>query len=163
MHGHDFYVVGQSSGAFDGDLTALNTTNPPRRDVALLPGNGYIALAFQLDNPGTWLGEALSLPSLSRIAHLFLTREIAQYIVTSHGIRARALLWRSSRMRAPSYPQHCPRTSKQLSTTRALLGTLMYRMRSTRRMTLESDRVTRSKQMTAKSFAVCMSRISGEP
>lgn len=56
MHGHDFYVVGQSTGSFDGDLTALNTTNPPRRDVATMPGNGYIALAFQLDNPGTWLG-----------------------------------------------------------------------------------------------------------
>ena len=30
-------------------------TNPPRRDVATLPGNGFLALAFQLDNPGAWL------------------------------------------------------------------------------------------------------------
>lgn len=29
--------------------------NPPRRDVASLPGNGYLAIAFKLDNPGAWL------------------------------------------------------------------------------------------------------------
>ena len=29
--------------------------NPPRRDVALLPANGYLLLAFKTDNPGTWL------------------------------------------------------------------------------------------------------------
>lgn len=30
-------------------------TNPSRRDVATLPGNGYLAIAFKLDNPGAWL------------------------------------------------------------------------------------------------------------
>lgn len=55
LHGHDFWVVGQADGNFDGDISALNTANPPRRDVASLPGNGYLALAFKLDNPGTWL------------------------------------------------------------------------------------------------------------
>jgi hypothetical protein len=29
--------------------------NPPRRDVASLPGNGYLAIAFKKDNPGSWL------------------------------------------------------------------------------------------------------------
>ena len=33
----------------------LNLNNPPRRDVALLPANGYLVLAFKSDNPGSWL------------------------------------------------------------------------------------------------------------
>ena len=33
----------------------LNRTNPPRRDVALLPANGYLIIAFKSDNPGAWL------------------------------------------------------------------------------------------------------------
>lgn len=30
-------------------------TNPPRRDTAILPSLGHLAIAFRLDNPGTWL------------------------------------------------------------------------------------------------------------
>jgi hypothetical protein len=33
----------------------LTYTNPPRRDTALLPGGGWLALAFPTDNPGAWL------------------------------------------------------------------------------------------------------------
>ena len=33
----------------------LKLDNPPRRDVALLPRNGFLVLAFRADNPGTWL------------------------------------------------------------------------------------------------------------
>jgi hypothetical protein len=33
----------------------MNLINPPRRDVASLPGNGHLAIAFPLDNPGSWL------------------------------------------------------------------------------------------------------------
>ena len=40
---------------FDGTTSSFNTANPPRRDVATLPGNGYLAIAFRLDNPGAWL------------------------------------------------------------------------------------------------------------
>ena len=29
--------------------------NPPRRDTAMLPQGGFIALAFKPDNPGSWL------------------------------------------------------------------------------------------------------------
>lgn len=29
--------------------------DPERRDVAILPQTGYIAMAFQLDNPGAWI------------------------------------------------------------------------------------------------------------
>ncbi|KAK3938958.1 Cupredoxin [Diplogelasinospora grovesii] len=55
LHGHDFWVLAQTTGMFDGTASSFNTANPPRRDVATLPGNGYLALAFQLDNPGAWL------------------------------------------------------------------------------------------------------------
>lgn len=55
LHGHDFWVLAQASGIFNGSTESFNTKNPPRRDVATLPGNGYLAIAFALDNPGAWL------------------------------------------------------------------------------------------------------------
>ena len=54
LHGHDFYVLGAGVGIFS-DPTALNYINPPRRDVAMLPAQGYLVLAFLTDNPGAWL------------------------------------------------------------------------------------------------------------
>jgi FtsP/CotA-like multicopper oxidase with cupredoxin domain len=39
LHGHDFYVLAQGSGLWNGSLT---TTNPPRRDTAMLPKNGHL-------------------------------------------------------------------------------------------------------------------------
>ncbi|KAF2655213.1 multicopper oxidase [Lophiostoma macrostomum CBS 122681] len=57
LHGHDFYVLGQGTGTFDINNTPQTLTyqNPPRRDTALLPGGGWLALAFPADNPGAWL------------------------------------------------------------------------------------------------------------
>ncbi|KAJ4421842.1 laccase, multicopper oxidase, benzenediol:oxygen oxidorectuctase [Gnomoniopsis sp. IMI 355080] len=55
LHGHDFWVLGQDTGMWHGNTSLLNMSNPPRRDVATLPGNGYLAIAFELDNPGAWL------------------------------------------------------------------------------------------------------------
>lgn len=55
MHGHDFWVIAQDTGMFDINTTPLTLTNPPRRDVATLPGNGYLAMAYKKDNPGSWL------------------------------------------------------------------------------------------------------------
>lgn len=55
LHGHDFWILAQQAGVFDGTSASFDTTNPPRRDVATLPGNGYLAIAFLLDNPGAWL------------------------------------------------------------------------------------------------------------
>jgi hypothetical protein len=55
LHGHDFWVVGQSTGMFDIETSELNLINPPRRDVASLPASGYLAMAFKKDNPGSWL------------------------------------------------------------------------------------------------------------
>ncbi|KAJ9654059.1 laccase, multicopper oxidase, benzenediol:oxygen oxidorectuctase [Neophaeococcomyces mojaviensis] len=54
LHGHDFYVLGAGTGTYDNSQT-LNYGNPPRRDVAMLPANGYLVLAFITDNPGAWL------------------------------------------------------------------------------------------------------------
>lgn len=55
LHGHDFWILAQDVGIYLPGLTKFNTTNPARRDVATLPGNGYLAIAFKLDNPGAWL------------------------------------------------------------------------------------------------------------
>lgn len=54
LHGHDFFLLAQGSGTYDSS-TQLNLVNPPRRDVALLAGSGYLVLAFKTDNPGAWL------------------------------------------------------------------------------------------------------------
>ncbi|KAI0404776.1 multicopper oxidase-domain-containing protein [Xylaria palmicola] len=55
LHGHDFWILGQGTGTFDGSTAELNLTNPPRRDVVQLYGQGYIVIAFKTDNPGIWL------------------------------------------------------------------------------------------------------------
>ncbi|KAI0816756.1 putative extracellular dihydrogeodin oxidase/laccase [Xylaria sp. FL0064] len=55
LHGHDFWILGQGTGTFDGSTANLTLTNPPRRDVVQLPGQGYTVIAFKTDNPGVWL------------------------------------------------------------------------------------------------------------
>lgn len=52
LHGHDFFVLAQGTNPWDG---VVHTANPPRRDTALLVGNGFLLIAFQTDNPGAWL------------------------------------------------------------------------------------------------------------
>ncbi|KAJ5757296.1 uncharacterized protein N7511_005990 [Penicillium nucicola] len=53
LHGHDFVILAQGSGAYTGDISTLAT--PPKRDTAMLPENGYLVIAFKTDNPGAWL------------------------------------------------------------------------------------------------------------
>ncbi|KAK0702553.1 multicopper oxidase-domain-containing protein [Apiosordaria backusii] len=56
LHGHDFWILAaEPQTTFTGDTSKFNTRNPSRRDVGVLPGNGYLAIAFELDNPGAWL------------------------------------------------------------------------------------------------------------
>ncbi|KAK9416559.1 putative Multicopper oxidase [Seiridium unicorne] len=55
LHGHDFYVLGQQAAATYTSTDQLNFSNPPRRDVAMLPASGYLVLGFPTDNPGVWL------------------------------------------------------------------------------------------------------------
>ncbi|KAI0882949.1 multicopper oxidase [Annulohypoxylon maeteangense] len=56
FHGHDFYILAQEPYLkWDGKTDSFQLKNPPRRDTAMLPPNGYLAVAIQLDNPGAWL------------------------------------------------------------------------------------------------------------
>ncbi|GAB7354000.1 hypothetical protein MBLNU459_g4593t2 [Dothideomycetes sp. NU459] len=57
LHGHDFVILAQDNSTFNEtrDIPNFNFNNPPRRDVALLYSEGYLALAFKPDNPGVWL------------------------------------------------------------------------------------------------------------
>ncbi|KAK3381955.1 multicopper oxidase [Podospora didyma] len=55
LHGHDFFILGQSKEAFDPATFVPNLKNPPRRDVAMVQSSGFLAIAFQTDNPGAWL------------------------------------------------------------------------------------------------------------
>lgn len=55
LHGHDFWVLAQESGPWDGTTDSFKTINSPRRDTAILPAQGHLAIALRLDNPGTWI------------------------------------------------------------------------------------------------------------
>ncbi|KAK6347490.1 hypothetical protein TWF718_005331 [Orbilia javanica] len=56
LHGHDFVVLRQESDPYDPNQNySLSLDNPARRDVILLPKDGFIVIAFVVDNPGTWL------------------------------------------------------------------------------------------------------------
>jgi len=55
LHGHDFAILQQIENATFPDKLSLQLKNPPRRDVVLLPTDGYVVIAFKTDNPGTWL------------------------------------------------------------------------------------------------------------
>ncbi|KAL4880552.1 Cupredoxin [Aspergillus karnatakaensis] len=52
LHGHDFFILAQGTNPWDG---VVKLDNPPRRDTAVLPGNGYLVMAWETDNPGAWL------------------------------------------------------------------------------------------------------------
>lgn len=53
LHGHDFLILGTGHGKYTDQ--PLNHKNPPRRDTASMPAAGWLALAFETDNPGAWL------------------------------------------------------------------------------------------------------------
>jgi FtsP/CotA-like multicopper oxidase with cupredoxin domain len=67
--GHDFFILGRSPppenplapgsrpAIFnrDTDIGALRFDNPPRRDATMIPGFGWLSIAFKNDNPGAWL------------------------------------------------------------------------------------------------------------
>ncbi|MCJ1427219.1 hypothetical protein MMC29_005122 [Sticta canariensis] len=53
IHGHDFQVLDEGDGAWDG-TTIINAPNPQRRDTQMLRPGGYIVLQFEADNPGVW-------------------------------------------------------------------------------------------------------------
>lgn len=56
MHGHDFAILEQAEHKkWNASDMNLKLINPPRRDVVLLPADGYVVIAFKADNPGPWL------------------------------------------------------------------------------------------------------------
>lgn len=50
-------ILAQSHSPWDETTSPslFRYDNPPRRDTAMLPRGGFIALAFKPDNPGSWL------------------------------------------------------------------------------------------------------------
>ncbi len=54
LHGHDVHVLAQGYGPFTKDVVP-QLDNPARRDVVNCPLNGFVWIAFQIDNPGAWL------------------------------------------------------------------------------------------------------------
>ena len=56
LHGHDFALLEQAyEKVFNTSTLTLKLDNPPRRDVVLVPRDGYVVIAFKADNPGAWL------------------------------------------------------------------------------------------------------------
>ena len=57
LHGHDFLVLGTGKGTFSAAtmMNQLDFNNPVRRDVAQMPGAGWLVMAYKTDNPGIWL------------------------------------------------------------------------------------------------------------
>lgn len=53
LHGHEMQVLAVGTGTWDGS-TIVNQQNPQRRDVMLLPANGYLVLQWESNNPGVW-------------------------------------------------------------------------------------------------------------
>jgi FtsP/CotA-like multicopper oxidase with cupredoxin domain len=52
MHGHNFFVLSEGPGTWDGTVT--NPSNPQRRDVQMLPSGHHLAIQITADNPGAW-------------------------------------------------------------------------------------------------------------
>lgn len=54
LHGHDFLILSTGYEQWTGRTYGWQFKNPPRRDTATMPSNGYLAIAWPLDNPGVW-------------------------------------------------------------------------------------------------------------
>ncbi|ETN46284.1 uncharacterized protein HMPREF1541_00468 [Cyphellophora europaea CBS 101466] len=53
LHGHNMYVLAIGVGsAWDGKI--VRPENPVRRDVVMVPANGYVVWQADADNPGAW-------------------------------------------------------------------------------------------------------------
>ncbi|RYP70902.1 hypothetical protein DL771_005152 [Monosporascus sp. 5C6A] len=53
----DFVILAQSPEPWNETTSPrlFRYDNPPRRDTAMLPAGGFLAMAFKPDNPGSWL------------------------------------------------------------------------------------------------------------
>ncbi|KAF2269117.1 laccase precursor [Lojkania enalia] len=108
LHGHDMYVLGTGTGTFSAsNIPSLKFTNPPRRDVAFLPGGGWLVIAFPTDNPGAWLmhchiafhvSMGLSVQFLEKKANINLPPQNSQWWNT-------CINWANYQRNKPVYPQ----------------------------------------------------------
>ena len=57
LHGFSFYVVGSGLGNFDKDKDPLgyNLVDPPLQNTIAVPIDGWTAIRFKADNPGSSL------------------------------------------------------------------------------------------------------------
>jgi len=53
FHGHNMYILAVGTGSWDGS-TVVRPNNPQRRDVQMVPANGYLVWQADADNPGSW-------------------------------------------------------------------------------------------------------------
>lgn len=53
LHGHNFFVLDEGVGTWDGKAIKREG-NPQRRDVQILQAGGYMVLQITADNPGAW-------------------------------------------------------------------------------------------------------------
>lgn len=88
LHGHGFYVLSIGSGVFDPNSSNFTFMNPPRRDVCMLPANGWLVIGFITDNPGAWLGhyriawhvgEGLAVQFFERAPEILTTLEVSGF------------------------------------------------------------------------------------
>ncbi|EPS38922.1 hypothetical protein H072_7316 [Dactylellina haptotyla CBS 200.50] len=77
MHGHDFAVLAQATHQqYTEGSVKLSLENPARRDTAVLPGGGFLIIAFETKNPGAWLMHChLAFHSSSGFSLQFIERE----------------------------------------------------------------------------------------
>ncbi|KAK8017818.1 hypothetical protein PG993_014144 [Apiospora rasikravindrae] len=54
LHGHQFAVLSEGLGPFNGSIDPAMLANPPRRDVHMMPRYGHLVIQFEADNPGAW-------------------------------------------------------------------------------------------------------------
>ncbi|GAA0166039.1 hypothetical protein Leryth_021528 [Lithospermum erythrorhizon] len=57
LHGYDFYIIAEGFGNFNPktDTAKFNLIDPPLRNTASLPVNGWTVIRFVADNPGVWI------------------------------------------------------------------------------------------------------------
>ncbi len=129
LHGHDFWVLASGTGTFDADTVTFQTTNGPRRDVAMLPASGYLVVAYYTDNPGV----IPLIPSWNLNTPLTIIYRLGLCIATSHGMHLRGLRFSSlsARMR------WLLSWMLTLSTAPAILGTPTPHLHRSCKMTLE--------------------------
>lgn len=97
MHGHHFWVLGQGLGIYNAaaNASSLNTRNPPLRDTATLPQNGWVVLRLQADNPGLWILHC----------HLFWHQYMGQLLVIAEDVEGLQKLKRPDGL--PPCPDKC--------------------------------------------------------